>query len=216
MQNISLDNLYSVVCRTLQTWRLTWITCARAPHWLSALRGSMLWRDCLMCSAKRTHPCGQPVMAWLIHTMASMVSALYYMLVHIHEYATVLTQINLPCITLLYVWNNGNQCYRIRFKSESNSGCEDAFSRGALLYWDEHNETGAGTRHSQDLVLGLCIWLINGRHSVFILGFLLQIFNMCSDPLASVEREQSCTLAPVGQEGLSPLMASAPNGSLDH
>ncbi|XP_070836839.1 dynein axonemal assembly factor 8 [Chaetodon trifascialis] len=44
-----------------------------------------------------------------------------------------------------------------------------------------------------------------------------QIFNMRSDPLASVEREHSCTLAPVAQEGLSPLMASGPNGgSLIH
>ncbi|XP_076608322.1 dynein axonemal assembly factor 8 [Chaetodon auriga] len=44
-----------------------------------------------------------------------------------------------------------------------------------------------------------------------------QIFNMCSDPLASVEREHSCTLASVAQEGLSPLMASGPNGgSLIH
>ncbi|XP_044036470.1 dynein axonemal assembly factor 8 isoform X2 [Siniperca chuatsi] len=44
-----------------------------------------------------------------------------------------------------------------------------------------------------------------------------QIFSMCLDPLTSVEREQSCTLAPVAQESLSPSMASGPNGgSLIH
>lgn len=38
-----------------------------------------------MCCAKRTHPCGQPVMARLILTMASMVSALDCMLAHVQE-----------------------------------------------------------------------------------------------------------------------------------
>ncbi|GLD49175.1 uncharacterized protein AKAME5_000300400 [Lates japonicus] len=42
-----------------------------------------------------------------------------------------------------------------------------------------------------------------------------QILSMCSDPLASAEREQNCTLAPVAQETLSPSNASRPNeGSL--
>ncbi|KAI3359678.1 hypothetical protein L3Q82_014056, partial [Scortum barcoo] len=36
-----------------------------------------------------------------------------------------------------------------------------------------------------------------------------QILSMCSDPLASVEREQTCTLAPV--ERLTPPMSSGPN-----
>ncbi|XP_044187227.1 dynein axonemal assembly factor 8 [Thunnus albacares] len=39
-----------------------------------------------------------------------------------------------------------------------------------------------------------------------------QIFSLCSDSLASVVREQSCTLAPAAKEGLSPLMAPGPNG----
>ncbi|CAK6971210.1 dynein axonemal assembly factor 8 [Scomber scombrus] len=39
-----------------------------------------------------------------------------------------------------------------------------------------------------------------------------QILSLCSDPLASVVRKQSCTLAPAAKEGLSPLMASGPNG----
>ncbi|XP_045888791.1 dynein axonemal assembly factor 8 isoform X1 [Micropterus dolomieu] len=45
----------------------------------------------------------------------------------------------------------------------------------------------------------------------------VQILSMCSDPLASVERAQRCTLAPVDQDSLSPSMASGPNGgSLIH
>ncbi|XP_051243484.1 dynein axonemal assembly factor 8 isoform X2 [Dicentrarchus labrax] len=44
-----------------------------------------------------------------------------------------------------------------------------------------------------------------------------QILKMCSDPLASVEREQSCTLALIARECLSPSVASEPNrGSLIH
>ncbi|KAM9346620.1 dynein axonemal assembly factor 8 [Symphorus nematophorus] len=39
-----------------------------------------------------------------------------------------------------------------------------------------------------------------------------QILSVCSDPLASVEREQSSTLAPVAQESLPPSVASGPNG----
>ncbi|XP_056258276.1 dynein axonemal assembly factor 8 [Seriola aureovittata] len=44
-----------------------------------------------------------------------------------------------------------------------------------------------------------------------------QILSMCSDPLASVEREQSCTLDAVAQETLSPSNASGTRrGSLIH
>ncbi|XP_071326366.1 dynein axonemal assembly factor 8 isoform X2 [Trachinotus anak] len=44
-----------------------------------------------------------------------------------------------------------------------------------------------------------------------------QILSMCSDPLASVEREQRCTLVPVAQETLSPSNPSAlRGGSLIH
>ncbi|XP_040918192.1 dynein axonemal-associated protein 1 [Toxotes jaculatrix] len=39
-----------------------------------------------------------------------------------------------------------------------------------------------------------------------------QIRSMCSDPLASLEREQSCMLASVAQEILSPSNVSRPNG----
>ncbi|KAM7387063.1 hypothetical protein PAMA_009605 [Pampus argenteus] len=39
-----------------------------------------------------------------------------------------------------------------------------------------------------------------------------QILSLCSDSLASAVREKSCTLAPVAKAGLSPLMASGPNG----
>ncbi len=54
-----------------------WSICALAPHWLSALKGRMLWGGCWTCWAKRTHPCASPVLAWLNHTKASMVRALY-------------------------------------------------------------------------------------------------------------------------------------------
>ncbi|XP_067332532.1 dynein axonemal assembly factor 8 isoform X2 [Channa argus] len=44
-----------------------------------------------------------------------------------------------------------------------------------------------------------------------------QIFSICSDPLASVEREQICTLVSLAQKSLQPLMASGPNrGFLIH
>lgn len=83
---ISLDNsVFNDVCRTPQTWRPMWNTCALAHHWLSAWRGRMLWGCCWMSWAKRTHPSGRPVMAWLIHTMASMVSTLYCTLAHVQE-----------------------------------------------------------------------------------------------------------------------------------
>ncbi|XP_026203624.1 uncharacterized protein LOC113153922 isoform X2 [Anabas testudineus] len=39
-----------------------------------------------------------------------------------------------------------------------------------------------------------------------------QVFSMCSDSLASVERQQFCTLAPVVQERLTPLVPSEQNG----
>ncbi|KAM7371849.1 hypothetical protein PAMP_009058 [Pampus punctatissimus] len=42
-----------------------------------------------------------------------------------------------------------------------------------------------------------------------------QILSLCSDSIASVVREKSCTLAPVAKAGLSPLMSSGPNGGLD-
>ncbi|XP_031168309.1 uncharacterized protein LOC116059406 isoform X3 [Sander lucioperca] len=41
-----------------------------------------------------------------------------------------------------------------------------------------------------------------------------QILSMRSDLLASVERKQSCTLAPVDQDGLSPSMVSGTNGEI--
>nr|XP_020466175.1 uncharacterized protein C16orf71 homolog isoform X2 [Monopterus albus] len=39
-----------------------------------------------------------------------------------------------------------------------------------------------------------------------------QILSLCSDPLASKEREQTCTLAPMAQEGLTPSVGSGANG----
>lgn len=81
-----LENLLSFVCRTCQTWKPMWSTCALAPHWFYASRGRMLWRGCWKCWNKWTHSCQRLLVAWVIHTKAAMVSALPCTLVHIQDH----------------------------------------------------------------------------------------------------------------------------------
>lgn len=50
---------------------------------------------------------------------------------------------------------------------------------------------------------GLRTWVVTQTDkSAFVLGFLFQVINMCSDPLAT--------------EGLLPLMATRPNEGIDY
>lgn len=53
-------------------------------------------------------------------------------------------ELSSTCLTAPYDETACNQFNRIRITSESDSGREEFFSRGALLHRDQRNETGAG------------------------------------------------------------------------
>lgn len=108
-------------------------------------------------------------------------------------------------------------CYSFRILPESSRGCGDVFPSRPLLHWDQRSHTGAGMCPShitetqncsqQQSTLSLFLYLCKEKHH---LGLLFQILSMSSDPFASVEREQSCTLAQK-----PPSNAPAPTGGLD-
>lgn len=148
-------------------------------------------------------------MVWLIYIMTYVLRAPYCKLVHISD------QHRQCCCIFIII-----SCLSFRIMSESSRGREEVFPSWPLFCWDQLSNTRTGkcpTQHCSQhcSTSSLFLYLLKERHCEVALGFLFQILSMCSDPFASVEREQSCTLAPVARQTLTPSNVSAPRGGLD-